>query len=182
MQVMLSESSYEARPVHPVADPSKTVRQLRPGAGGGCLPPCLAVSEDPTQCPSWPGPFVHVGLLADTHPCRALAAQAGLLSPKNFSAALEWTPICSQKILHFCCPGIPPPQSPQDWELCSTHGWVPSPDKYFLNIVGKMLLTETHASSSVVQNECLPVEFQWKTYLSERYFEQRQLVKTHQIG
>lgn len=106
---MLSESSYEAQPVHRVADPSKTVRQLRPDAGGGCLPPCLAVSEDPTRRPSWPGLFVHVGQLAGTHPCRALAAQAGLLSPKNFSAALEWTPLGSRKILHFCCPGIPPP-------------------------------------------------------------------------
>ena len=32
MQVMLSESSYEARFVHPVANPNKTMRQLRPDA------------------------------------------------------------------------------------------------------------------------------------------------------
>lgn len=166
MQVMLSESSYEARSVHPVADPNKTMRQLRPDAGGVWPPPYLLmpVPADSMQHPLWPG-LCPCRRAADTHLCRVLAAQAGLFSPKNFSAPWVRLPPDSQKILYFCCLGTLPllQPTPSTGLGVLLHPWLgPSPSKHFPNTFEKMMLTETHASSSAIHNESLPVRFQWK--------------------
>lgn len=128
MQVMLSESSYEARSVHPVANPNKTMRQLRPDAvesdhlsTSSCLCP-------QTQCNIlFDQDSLSAQRAADTHLCRVLAAQAGLFSPKSFSASWVRLPPIPKRSCTSAVLALSPfssPRHPQDWEFCSTHGWV----------------------------------------------------------
>ena len=165
MQVMLSESSYETRSVHPVADPNKeTAEAWRWWSLTTSLPPHACAhrlnatsSLTRTLCPC--------RRAADTHLCRVLAAQAGLFSPKNFSAPWVRLPPDSQKILYFCCLGTLPllQPTPSTGLGVLLHPWLgPSPSKHFPNTFEKMMLTETHANSSASHKESLPVRFQWK--------------------